>query len=37
IRIGNGSTALPLMKRWLPLRTLDRILSRKFGLDQLKG
>lgn len=37
IRIGNGSTVLPLMKRWLPLRTLDRILSRKFGLDQLKG
>ena len=37
LRIGNGSTALPLMKRWLPLRLLDRILSRKFGLDRLKG
>ena len=37
LRIGNGSTALPLMKSWLPLRLLDRILSRKFGLDRLKG
>jgi NAD(P)-dependent dehydrogenase (short-subunit alcohol dehydrogenase family) len=37
LRIGNGSTALPMMKRWLPLRLLDRILSRKFGLDRLKG
>lgn len=35
IRIGNGSTALPMMKRWLPLSWLDRILSKKFGLKAL--
>lgn len=32
-RIGNGSTLLPLLKRVLPLRLLDRILSRRFGLN----
>jgi len=37
IRIGNGSTALPAMKRWLPLRLLDRILGKKFGLDKIKA
>ena len=34
IRIGNGSTALPLLKRWLPLSLLDRILKKKFGLHK---
>lgn len=37
IRIGNGSTALPMMKRWLPLSVLDKILSKKFGLKALKN
>lgn len=32
IRLGHRSTLMPLLKRWLPVRTLDRILSRKFGL-----
>lgn len=37
IRIGNGSRALPLMRRWLPLEWLDKILSKKFGLSSLAG
>lgn len=36
IRIGNGSRALPFMKRWIPLPLLDKILSKKFGLLTLK-
>ena len=36
IRIGNGSRALPYMKRWIPLALLDKILSKKFGLLALK-
>lgn len=32
-RLGNGSTLLPLLKRALPLRMLDRVLSRRFGLN----
>ncbi|WP_299412912.1 SDR family oxidoreductase [Acaryochloris sp. IP29b_bin.148] len=32
IAIGNKSLTLPLLKRWLPTRLLDRILMRKFGL-----
>lgn len=35
IRIGNGSRALPWMRRWLPVAWLDKILSKKFGLDSL--
>jgi NAD(P)-dependent dehydrogenase (short-subunit alcohol dehydrogenase family) len=35
IRIGNGSRALPWMRRWLPIEWLDKILSKKFGLDSL--
>ena len=35
-RIGHGSTLLPLIKRLLPERLLDRILSKSFGLSQLK-
>ncbi|GAB3551473.1 SDR family oxidoreductase [Noviherbaspirillum agri] len=33
IRIGPKSNLLPFLKRWLPTRTLDGILARKFGLD----
>lgn len=33
-RLGNGSTALLLLKRLLPIRWLDRLLQRKFGLDK---
>jgi NAD(P)-dependent dehydrogenase (short-subunit alcohol dehydrogenase family) len=36
IRIGNGSRALPLIARWLPVTLRDRILSKKFGLPSLK-
>lgn len=36
IRIGNGSTALPLLKRWLPALLLDKVLSKKFNLSSLK-
>lgn len=35
IRIGNGSRALPLIARWLPVPLRDRILGRKFGLNSL--
>ena len=33
IRLGPKSTLMPALKRWLPTRMLDRILSRRFGLD----
>lgn len=36
IRVGNGSTALPLMKRLIPTKLLDKILSKKFELSSLK-
>jgi len=32
IRIGNVSTLMPLMKKWLPTWLLYRILKKKFGL-----
>ena len=35
IRIGNGSFGLPLLKRWLPVAILDKILSKKFNLPSL--
>lgn len=35
IRIGNGSTLLPLLPRILPARLLDKILSKPFQLNQL--
>lgn len=35
IRIGNGSFLLPLLKRWLPVKILDKILSKKFNLTSL--
>jgi short-subunit dehydrogenase len=36
LRIGHGSRMMPMLKRWLPLRQLDRILSRRFRLDRLR-
>lgn len=36
IRIGSGSTALPLLARWLPTGLRELILSRRFGLDRLQ-
>lgn len=36
IRGGKNSVRLPLMKKLLPLRTFDRLLSRTFGLDHFK-
>jgi short-subunit dehydrogenase len=36
VRLGHGSTMMPLLKRWLPLTRLDRILSRRFKLDRLR-
>ena len=35
IRYGHGSLAFPLMARWLPRKLINRILSKKFKLDQL--
>lgn len=32
-RIGNGSTTLPMLKKLLPLRWVDGILQKKFGLN----
>ena len=37
IRLGPKSTLMPALKRWLPTRMLDRILSRRFGLDARLG
>lgn len=34
VRIGNGSTALPLMAKWLPKAMLEKRLSKRFGLDK---
>ena len=34
LRIGNGSRALPLLARWVPQSLLDKVLSKRFGLDQ---
>lgn len=37
LRFGRQSFMLPFMRRWLPPATLDRILSRKFGLSALRN
>jgi len=37
IRLGTHSTRLPFLKRWLPVRLLDRKLRKAFGLDRLPG
>ncbi|MDE1164967.1 MAG: SDR family oxidoreductase [Pseudomonas sp.] len=34
VRIGNGSTVLPLMERLLPKGLLDAVLKKKFGLSR---
>jgi NAD(P)-dependent dehydrogenase (short-subunit alcohol dehydrogenase family) len=36
VRIGQGSCLMPFVKRWLPTRTLDRALGRRFKLDRLR-
>ncbi len=36
VRIGKRSTLMPLMKRWLPTRVLDRSLSKRLQLDRLR-
>ena len=36
VRLGEKSSLLPFLKQWLPTRLLDRVLSKKFGLDGLK-
>lgn len=36
VRIGNGSRALPLLAALLPTALLDRVLMKRFGLDQRK-
>lgn len=33
LRIGNGSRSLPLMVRWLPRKLMDKMMSKRFGLD----
>ncbi len=35
LRLGEKSRLLPLLKRWLPARVLDRILRKRFQLDKL--
>ena len=35
VRLGEKSRLLPWLKQWLPTRTLDRILMRRFQLDRL--
>ncbi|QCI10818.1 SDR family oxidoreductase [Pseudomonas putida] len=34
VRLGNGSTALPLLARLLPQRVLDAVLRKRFGLTR---
>jgi hypothetical protein len=36
VRLGEKSALLPFLKQWLPTRLLDRVLSKKFGLNGLK-
>ena len=36
IRGGKNSVRLPLMKRWLPLKTFDAAVAKVFGLDRFK-
>lgn len=37
VRLGPKSTLLPFLARWLPVRWLDRMLSRRFQLDRLQA
>jgi len=34
VRVGKISRVMPLMKKWLPIRLLDRIFASKFGLGK---
>jgi short-subunit dehydrogenase len=36
LRIGEKSRLLPALKQWLPEPWLDKVLSKKFGLDRLR-
>ena len=36
VRIGKKSSLLPWLKRWVPVRTLDRMLRKRFQLDRLR-
>jgi NAD(P)-dependent dehydrogenase (short-subunit alcohol dehydrogenase family) len=33
VRLGPNSRLLPFLKRWMPTRSLDRLLCRKFGVE----
>lgn len=33
LRLGNGSRALPLLAQWIPKGLLDKVLSKRFGLN----
>jgi short-subunit dehydrogenase len=35
LRLGRYSLRMALMRRWIPVKRLDRILARRFGLDRL--
>jgi len=34
VRGGRGSTSLPLLKRWMPLKIFDGLMVKRFGLDK---
>lgn len=36
VRLGKKSRLMPWLKQWLPVRTLDRILRKRFQLDRLR-
>jgi hypothetical protein len=36
VRIGRASSLLPLLKRSVPTRVLDRLVSRRFKLNRLR-
>lgn len=36
VRIGKKSSLMPWLKQWVPVRTLDRLLRKRFQLDRLR-
>lgn len=36
VRLGTKSRLMPFLQQWVPVRTLDGILRKRFGLDRLK-
>ena len=36
VRLGKKSSLMPWLKQWVPVRTLDNILRKRFGLDRLR-